>query len=79
MVFFWPLAPEDFDLLTTELTLRRDSPQGAVAIQIPRDGLDNDDAPFESFVLELGDPLGLVPPNIVLKNTKITIENVGEL
>ena len=79
MVLSWPLAPEDFNLLTTELALRRDSPQGAVAIQVLRDGLDNDDAPFESFGLQLSDLLGLAPPNIVLKNTIITIENVGEL
>lgn len=72
-------ARDDFNLLTTEITLRRDFLQGFVAIQVPHDGLDNDDAPFESFSLELGDPLGLVPPNIVLKNTIITIKNVGKL
>ena len=77
-MFSWYPAQDDFSLLTTELTLGRDSRQGAVAIQAPRDGLDGD-APFESFVLELGDPLGLAPPNVVLKNTVITIEDVGEL
>ena len=79
MVFSQPLDSEDFNLSTTELTLERGSPQGAVAIQVPRDGLDSGDAPFEPFGLELSDPLGLAPPNIVLKNTVITIEDVGEL
>ena len=41
------------------------------------EGLDHMDDMFESFRLELSHPLEIVPPNVVLGATVITIQDVG--
>lgn len=72
------LGPGDFNLYTTSLNLSRDSFRGDVILEAIRDGFEKEND-FESFQLNLLEQHvpPILPGNVMLGATVITIENVG--
>ena len=70
------LGREDFHLYTTDLNLRSDSFREDVILEAIRDGFEKEDD-IESFQLSLLELPRILPGNVVLGTTVITIENVG--
>ena len=77
IVFFFHLGPRDFNLYTSELLVTSDSFSRGITIEALRDDEDRTDGMFESFRLRLMHEPNVLPPNVVLRRTVITIENVG--
>ena len=67
----------DFNLYTTELVLTNDSFIYNITLEAFRDDEDKTEDEFESFRLEIGHGAGVLPDNVILGTTVITIMNVG--
>lgn len=71
------LGDEDFNLYTTDLNFRSNSFREDVILEAVRDGFENKENDFESFQLNLLEPRRILPGNVLVGTTVITIENVG--
>ena len=67
---------DDFDIFTTELVFTNDSLTDKITLEAFRDDEQGREE-FESFLLELIHGANILPDNIVLDETVITIMDVG--
>ena len=74
---FFPIGSGDFNLHTSEMNLTNNSFSDSITVEALRDDEDRTDEMFESFRLRLIHEPDVLPPNIVLGSTVVTIENVG--
>ena len=74
---FFPVGSGDFNLYTSEMNLTNSSLSSSITVEALRDDEDETDEMFESFRLRLIHEPNVLPPNIVLGSTVVTIENVG--
>ena len=79
ILWYFHIGVEDFNLYTSELLLTRDALSSGINVEAVRDDEDKSDGMFESFRLRLRHGPNILPPNVVLGRTVITIENVGKL
>lgn len=69
---------DDFNLLTRQLNVSSDSFRDTLTLEAILDEFGHDNDTFESFRLNLIHLPDILPQNIVLGATVITIEDVGE-
>ena len=74
---FFLVGSGDFNLYTSEMNLTRYSFSSSITMDALRDDEDRTDEMFESLRLRLIHEPNVLPPNIVLGSTVVTIENVG--
>lgn len=74
----FPAEPTDFDLLTDEVVLTMQEPEGKVMVNIPRERGGHEDQAFETFTLTLTDAVGLATPNMFFRDLLVNIQDSGQ-